>query len=63
MTKGKIDKILKNQEVHWTCRFHPTDWFHETGCPHKKWSKKDLLSALIIKKKFEEAKLYGITLT
>ncbi len=18
----------------WHCRFHPTDWFHEVGCPH-----------------------------
>lgn len=18
----------------WNCRFHPTDWWHEVGCPH-----------------------------
>lgn len=23
----------------YNCRFHPTDWWHEVGCPH--WSKCD----------------------
>jgi hypothetical protein len=26
------------QEVTWNCRFHPTDWWHEVGCPHQAWT-------------------------
>jgi hypothetical protein len=41
-------------EVRWFCRFHPTNWWHEVGCPHCEWTKEQLLSALIAKKRFEE---------
>jgi hypothetical protein len=40
-------------DVTWACRFHPTDWFHEVGCPHREWTKEQLVDALIAKKKFE----------
>jgi hypothetical protein len=32
---------------HWNCRFHPTDYWHEWGCPHKDWSTDELQKALI----------------
>lgn len=38
----------------WHCRFHPTDGFHEIGCPHKDWTKDELQKALETKKRFEE---------
>ena len=50
-------------KVHWSCRFHPTDWWHEIGCPHKEWSTEELLSALLTKKEFEESNLRGQILT
>lgn len=55
----KIDAV----EVTWNCRFHPTNWWHEVGCPHKKWTNKELLDALISKKKFEQSNLIGTKLT
>ena len=58
LTVGELREALGNklnaQKVNWCCRFHPTDWWHEVGCPHQEWTKEDLLSALITKKKFEE---------
>jgi hypothetical protein len=44
---NKIDNI----EITWSCRFHPTDWFHEVGCPHQDWTKEQLQEALITAKK------------
>ena len=38
-------------EINWHCRFHPTDWFHETGCPHQQWTTEQLQGALEISKK------------
>ena len=58
-----IKSKTKNTEVHWSCRFHPTNWWHEVGCPHQTWTKKDLLGALVSKKQFEESKLKGTILT
>jgi hypothetical protein len=29
----------------WCCRFHPTDWWHEVGCPHRDWTDAELRSA------------------
>jgi rhamnogalacturonyl hydrolase YesR len=37
-------------DVTWTCRFHPTDWWHEVGCPHQEWTKEQLLAALVTAK-------------
>jgi Lar family restriction alleviation protein len=35
---------------HWNCRFHPTNWWHETGCPHKEWTKEEIHRALVLSK-------------
>jgi len=42
---------IEGQEIHFSCRFHPTDWFHEVGCEHQVWSVEDLRGALINAKK------------
>jgi hypothetical protein len=44
-------KEIENQEIFFSCRFHPTDWFHEVGCEHQDWTKEQLRSALISAKK------------
>jgi hypothetical protein len=46
-------KTRMSEEIehpHWNCRFHPTDGWHETGCPHKEWSKEQLQRALVLAK-------------
>ena len=45
----------------WHCRFHPTDWFHEIGCPHQEWTKEQLQSALENKKRFEQENQFRLT--
>ena len=55
MKKEELNKKIDEQEVSWNCRFHPTDGWHEIGCPDQEWGKEDLLSALIEKKKFEQS--------
>ena len=42
----------------WNCRFHPTDWWHEIGCPHREWPKEQLQSALESNKR-EQPKIYA----
>lgn len=39
-------KTLKDFTPRYNCRFHPTDGWHEVGCPHINWSKKQLQEAL-----------------
>lgn len=39
------------------CRFHPSEGFHEIGCPHQEWTKEALLEAILVKKRFEEKHL------
>lgn len=39
-------KELKDFHASYNCRFHPTDWWHEVGCPHKKWTIEELQEAL-----------------
>lgn len=46
---------MRNTKVIWTCRVHPTDSFHEVGCPHRDWSKEELYEALETAKKTIEA--------
>lgn len=29
----------------WCCRFHPVNWWHEVGCPHRSWSEAELRHA------------------
>ena len=41
---------ITSDMVQWACRFHPTDWFHEVGCPHCEWTKEQLQEALIAAK-------------
>ena len=47
-----LDKISSEkmselkEKVSFCCRFHPTDWFHEVGCPHRDWSKEELIDAI-----------------
>jgi len=46
--KQKLEEIkkLKDFKPTWNCRFHPTDWWHEVGCPHQEWTKEQLKGAL-----------------
>jgi len=58
-----MNKKIEETEIIWNCRYHPTDWWHEVGCPHMKWTKKDLQSALESKIRFEQSKLGEIKVT
>lgn len=48
------------EDVTWTCRFHPTDWWHEVGCPHMEWTAEQLRGALIEKNRFEQGKIESV---
>lgn len=49
------------KEITWMCRFHPTDWFHEVGCPHNNdWSKEDLQRALETAKRSNDWHMHQI---
>lgn len=63
MKQEEIKKTIEQQEVSWNCRYHPTNWWHEVGCPHQEWTKEELLDALVTKKKFEQSNLRGQILT
>jgi hypothetical protein len=39
-------KELKDFSPTWCCRFHPVNWWHEVGCPHREWTKEELQEAL-----------------
>jgi len=43
--KKELEKRKKNDYV-FNCRFHPANWWHEVGCPHKDWTQKELYDAL-----------------
>lgn len=49
----EIRKAIDAEEPMWNCRFHPTDWWHEVGCPHVEWTKDQLQRAIVDNKKFE----------
>lgn len=49
----EILKEIDNAGIVWYCRFHPTESFHEVGCPHQQWTVEQLTNALISKKRFE----------
>ena len=53
MNKKEIENKIQETPITWHCRFHPTDWWHEVGCPHKPWTKEELQSAIETKKRFE----------
>ena len=46
-------KFLKEKPTY-SCRVHPTDWWHEVGCPHKSWTNEELQSALDKAKRSQE---------
>lgn len=46
------------QKPLYSCRFHPTDWWHEVGCPHRKWSVEELQGALDNAKRAAELQLH-----
>lgn len=43
---NQLESELREKYLSWMCRHHPTEWFHEVGCPHMTWSKEELQSAL-----------------
>lgn len=53
----KLKSVLDKVEVSWNC-IHRRG-MHEVGCPHKEWTKEQLLDALVSKKKFEQSGLVG----
>lgn len=44
ISSKKMDEL--KEKVVFGCRFHPTDWFHEVGCPHMDWTKEQLIDAI-----------------
>ena len=60
MTNEEYEEAKKN--VVFNCRFHPTDWFHDVGCPHMEWDNEQLLDTIrCLKVNLNEAhkQLYG----
>jgi hypothetical protein len=43
----------------WTCRFHPTNGWHEIGCPHVEWTKEQLQGSIESTKR-SQPELYEI---
>ena len=61
LEKQEAEQAKKAEEnITWTCRFHPTDWFHELGCPHREWTKEEYKSALHSKKIGEQLMLEAL---
>ena len=50
MKYAKEKKELKDFKPIYNCRFHPFNWWHEVGCPHKAWGVQDLQNALNLAK-------------
>lgn len=50
---------LEDFTATYSCRFHPTDGWHEVGCPHvKQWSKEELQEALNLAKQSNNYLIY-----
>ncbi len=58
MSDRMTDTEIAERPLTWICRFHPTDWFHEIGCPHVEWTKEQLQSAIESTKR-SQPKLYA----
>ena len=58
MTTQEIYNKYKN--LVWNCH---NGEFHTIGCPHKEWTRENLLEALCSKMKFEQSGLAGQPLT
>jgi hypothetical protein len=47
-----VDKLSERkmnnlkEKVSFCCRVHPTDGYHEVGCPHRDWSREELIDAI-----------------
>jgi hypothetical protein len=46
MNKDETEFEIAKKNVVFSCRFHPTDWWHEVGCPHMQWTNEQLLDAI-----------------
>lgn len=65
-TKQSIEDAFKEvglEEETYTCRFHPTDSWHEVGCPHDKYTLSELNTSkngynLAIQKQKQRMKLF-----
>src|SRR3990167_10384787 len=55
--KEEINNNSEKLKILWHCRFHPTAYWHEVGCPHQSWTKEELQEGLIAKKKLEAMNL------
>ena len=55
-------KELKDFSPSYNCRFHPTDGWHEVGCPHKEWTKEELQEALNNSKQSNAYLIYLISI-
>jgi hypothetical protein len=55
MTRNYQEEIdsIKKEDIIWNCRFHPTNWYHEVGCPHMEWTKEQLQACIVSFKKFQ----------
>lgn len=49
--KLKILRAGEIPDVGFSCRVHPTDWFHEVGCDCREWTVKELKEALLSSKR------------
>lgn len=54
-------KTLDDFSASYNCRFHPTDSWHEVGCPHQAWGNDDLQKALNNAKQSNAYLIYLIT--
>lgn len=45
--KLRLQLLSKSTGYIFDCRFHPTDWFHEVGCPHMTWTAEQLEDMII----------------
>ena len=60
MTNEERQKFLEGKP-NYSCRFHPTDWWHEVGCEHQNWTKEELQSALDKVKRSLELQMKNLT--
>lgn len=61
MKLKNIQEKIDSTKIVWSC--YPGRGMHVVGCPHRKWTKKELHDALIQKMKFEQSGLKGTTLS
>ena len=54
-------KQLSDFQPSYSCRFHPTDWWHEVGCPHREWTAAELQKALDAAKQSQAFMIYKLS--